>query len=130
MSDTDTNLDIRQIAGEAVSVIGQGRQIAPFSSRHPGFALDDAYRVTPVVRSLREARGEKVVGRKIGFTNRNIWQQYGVYAPIWGYVYDSTAHDLGKITGPVSLAEFAEPRIEPEIVFGLSAAPRCRDERA
>ncbi len=123
MSDTATTFDIGEIASEAVSVIGQGRQIATFSTRFPGFALDDSYRVTPAVRRLREARGEKVMGRKIGFTNRNIWQQYGVYAPIWGYVYDSTVHDLDKITGPFSLAEFAEPRIEPEIVFGLSAAP-------
>lgn len=130
MSDTGTALDIRKIADEAVSVIGQGRQIPSFSSRHPGFSLDAAYRVTPQVRRLREARGEKVLGRKIGFTNRNIWQQYGVYAPIWGYVYDSTVHDLAKLTGPVSLAEFAEPRIEPEIVFGLSASPDARmDER-
>ena len=123
MSETETTLDLRKIADEAVSVIGHGRQIATFSSRDPGFSLDDAYRVTPIVRRLREARGEKVLGRKIGFTNRNIWQQYGVYAPIWGYVYDSTFYDLDKIAGPVSLAQFAEPRIEPEIVFGLSAAP-------
>lgn len=123
MSDTTTTFDIGEIAGEAVSVLGRGRQIATFSSRHPGFALDDAYRVTPVVRRLREAHGEKATGRKIGFTNRTIWQQYGVYAPIWSYVYDRTVHDLDGIAGPVSLAGFAEPRIEPEIVFGLSAAP-------
>ena len=27
-------------------------------------------------------------GRKIGFTNRGIWQKYGVHEPIWGFVYD------------------------------------------
>ncbi len=32
-------------------------------------------------------RGERPIGRKIGFTNRNIWAEYGVYAPIWGDVY-------------------------------------------
>lgn len=117
-----------QIASEAVSVLGRnGQQIEPFSSRDPAFGLDDAYRVTPVVRRLREARGEKVLGRKIGFTNRTIWQQYGVYGPIWGYVYDSTVRDLSDMSGPVSLATFAEP----EIVFGMSAAPEAgMDERA
>ena len=44
------------------------------------------------------------------------------YAPIWGYVYDSTVHDLSK-TASLPLAGFAEPRIEPEIVFGLASAP-------
>ena len=118
-------------ARELISVLDEkGRQIAPFSSRDPAFGLADAYRITPVVRSLREARGEKVLGRKIGFTNRTIWKQYGVYAPIWGYMYDSTVHNLADIPGAVPLAAFAEPRIEPEIVFGMSATPEAgMDER-
>jgi len=122
---------IEQIAAAAVEVLGRGgRQIAPFTAHDAAFGLDRAYRVTPAVRRLREARGERVVGRKIGFTNRNIWAQYGVYAPIWGYVYDSTLRDLAALDGPVPLAAFAEPRIEPEIVFGLAAAPRAGMDEA
>jgi 2-oxo-3-hexenedioate decarboxylase len=122
---------IETIAAAAMEALGEGgRQIAPFTSRDPAFDLDRAYRVTPIVRRLREARGERVVGRKIGFTNRNIWAQYGVYAPIWGYVYDSTMHDLAALDGPVPLAAFAEPRIEPEIVFGLASAPRAGMDEA
>ena len=37
------------------------------------------------------ARGERPVGWKIGFTNETIWDEYGVHAPIWGPMYDSTA---------------------------------------
>ena len=70
----------------------------------------------------REERGEKRVGRKIGFTNRTIWEEYKVYAPIWGYVYKYTLHELSNTTS-LSLAGLAEPRIEPEIVFGLAGAP-------
>lgn len=124
-------IETEAAARELISLLDQnGRQITPFSARDPAFGLTDAYRITPVVRGLREARGEKVLGRKIGFTNRTIWEQYGVYAPIWGYVYDSTLKNLDDISGPVSLAAFAEPRIEPEIVFGMSATPDARmDER-
>lgn len=130
MSTTDTTLNVRDVATEALSVLGQGRLIAPFSSRHVAFSLDDAYRVTPVVRQMREARGEKALGRKIGFTNRKMWPQYGVYAPIWGYVYDRTVHNLSDISGEFSLSGLMQPRIEPEIVFGMSAVPDPRmDER-
>jgi 2-oxo-3-hexenedioate decarboxylase len=117
-----TNLDA--IAAEAYSVLGTGRQIAPFSSRFSDFELKDAYRVTAKVRALREKAGEVARGRKIGFTNRTIWAEFGVYAPMWGYLYDRTIHDLTNIDGTFPLAGLAEPRIEPEIVFGLSAAPR------
>ena len=64
-----------------------------------------------------------MLGRKIGFTNRTIWAEYGVYAPIWGYVYDRTVRNLADIGGAFPLAGLAEPRIEPEIVFGLARAP-------
>jgi 2-oxo-3-hexenedioate decarboxylase len=38
-------------------------------------------------------------------------------------VYDRTVHDLQRDGAGFSLSGFAEPRIEPEIVFGLAAAP-------
>ena len=87
-------MDIQDIADEAFAVLGTGRQIAPFTSRRPDFGLEDAYRVAAAVRERREARGERPVGRKIGFTNRTIWAEYNVHAPIWGYAYDRTIHDL------------------------------------
>ena len=116
-------IDIQAIASEAFGVLDTGRQVAPFSSRLSALDLDDAYRVTAAVRQMREARGELVVGRKIGFTNRTIWAEYEVYAPIWGYVYDRTVHNLAEIGNSFPLVSFAEPRIEPEIVFGLAEAP-------
>ena len=115
--------DVQTVAAEAFDVLDTGRQIAPFSSRFARFDLDDAYRVTAAVRQMRETRGEKPLGRKIGFTNRTIWDEYQVGAPMWGYLYDRTVHDLDDMGATVSLAGLAEPRIEPEIVFGLASAP-------
>src|ERR1700733_5825293 len=110
------------IAAEAANALINTRQIPPFSSRPEGLTVNDAYRVTPRVRKIYQARGSKVAGRKIGFTNRTIWNQYGVYQSIWGYVFDETAKDLAQ-TEALSLRPFSEPRIEPEILFGLGSAP-------
>ena len=112
--------DMQAVAAEAFAVLDTGRQIAPFSSRLAHFDLDDAYRVTAAVRQMRETRGEIPLGRKIGFTNRTIWDEYQIGAPMWGYIYDRTVHDLADVGPTVSLAGLAEPRIEPEIIFGLS----------
>jgi 2-keto-4-pentenoate hydratase len=117
---------LKTIAAEAFAALGGAGQIPPFSTRRssssPGLSVDDAYRVTPLLRQMYEASGATAVGRKIGFTNRTIWAQYGVYAPIWGHVFDRSVHDLATV-GSLPLAPFSEPRIEPEIVFGLAAAP-------
>jgi 2-keto-4-pentenoate hydratase len=81
-----------------------------------------AYRDALAVRALRIARGERPVGYKIGFTNRTIWERYGVFAPIWGSVWDSTlTHCEGR--GRVNLASICQPRLEPEIVFGIAKTP-------
>lgn len=116
-------MDVEDIAEKAFAALGSGGQIAPFSKAYPDFGLEEAYRVTAAVRAKREAHGECPIGRKIGFTNRTIWAEYGVYAPIWGYVYDRTVRDLASEPLEVSLEGLAEPRIEPEIVFGLAAPP-------
>jgi 2-oxo-3-hexenedioate decarboxylase len=117
----------KSIAAEALAAMDNAHQIEPFSARYPGLTLDDAYRISAHQCTLRSARGERVIGRKIGFTNRAIWAEYAVYAPMWGFVFDTTVRDLPPprqaAQHPFSLAPFAEPRIEPEIVFRLAAAP-------
>jgi 2-keto-4-pentenoate hydratase len=121
--------DIHAIADEALAALAACRQISPFTSRPAGLTLDEAYQVLAILDQQRAARGEKRLGRKIGFTNRTIWEEYKVYAPIWGYVYDSTVRDLSDAAS-LPLAGFSEPRIEPEIVFGLGRAPAPDMEEA
>ncbi len=119
--------DHEAIAAEALEAMDGAPQIAPFSARYPGLTLEDAYRILARLCEVRTARGERVIGRKIGFTNRTIWAEYGVYAPMWGFVFDATVRDLPPprqaAQHPLTLALFPEPRIEPEIVFRLAAAP-------
>jgi 2-oxo-3-hexenedioate decarboxylase len=113
-----------EIASRVLAALADRRQIEPLTARAEGLELGQAYRVTAAVRKAREARGERVVGRKVGFTNRTIWDEYGVHAPIWSYVYDTTLHRLADIAGEFDLSALVEPRIEPEIVFALGRAPQ------
>lgn len=85
-------------------------------------SLEAAYAQALAVRRLRIARGEQPRGYKVGFTNRSIWPRYNVFAPIWGSVWDSTL-TLCEGEGSVSLAQTCQPRLEPEMVFGLKARP-------
>lgn len=84
--------------------------------------LASAYEAALAVRALRIARGERPVGYKIGFTNRTIWARYGVFAPIWGSVWDTTL-SFCEGRGRVDLSGTCQPRLEPEIVFGIRATP-------
>lgn len=86
------------------------------------FGVAAAYQCALDVRKLRIARGELPKGYKIGFTNRTIWSRYQVFAPIWGTVW-STTLTLCDGEGDVDLAPSCQPRIEPEVVFGIKATP-------
>lgn len=114
--------DIGTIGREILAATDAARSIAPFSARGVELSLTDAYRVSHWQERARAKRGETSVGRKIGFTNRNIWAEYNVYAPNWGYVTTRSLRELAD-TPLLPLAPYAEPRIEPEIMFGLSRAP-------
>lgn len=103
-------------------------QIPLLSSATTG-GLDQkkAYHVAAAILQLRKMNGEVVVGRKIGFTNKAIRKQYGIDASNWSYVYRSTTIDLpleglaGRKSVLATISHFShlEPKIEPEIVFGL-----------
>jgi 2-oxo-3-hexenedioate decarboxylase len=118
---SDAN-DIALVADEAFDAFSAGRQFAPFSTRAGGFTQDQGDRVRPLLRKAFETRGERIVGRKVGFTNRRIWPEYGVSAPNWGFVTDRTLYDL-TTTQSLPAANYVEPKIEPEIMFGLDSAP-------
>jgi len=116
-------MDIDAIAVEDLAALDGQERIEPFTGRLPGFDLAAAYQVTAVHRRLRIARGERVVGRKLGFTNRKLWAEYDVHAPIWGDLYDTTVHEIATAGAEFDLAGLAAPKIEPEIAFGLGRAP-------
>src|SRR5260221_8240750 len=117
---TNAATELQATAAEALAALDTGHQISPLSPRLSAFDLDDSYGVTAAIRQMRERRGEMPVGRKIGFTNRTAWPEYG---PMWGYVYNRTVHNLAEIGDTFSLVGLAEPRIEPEIIFKLALAP-------
>ena len=114
---------IDDVASRVIATLDARAQIAPVSQTHAGFDLETAYAVNARVAALRTARGEKPVGRKLGFTNRNIWNEYQVYAPIWSYMYDSTVRRVDPRAADFDLSSVVEPRIEPEITLSLKRAP-------
>jgi 2-oxo-3-hexenedioate decarboxylase len=121
------NLD--SIASELLDALDRNVLIAPITAREPDFDPEAAYQVGAELLRRRSARGERPIGRKIGFTNRTIWPEYGVYTPIWAHVYDRTVTWLADTTGRLAIGHLAQPRIEPEIVLYFNRVPPVtRDE--
>lgn len=90
-----------------------GSAIEQISANEP-FSVDDAYRIQRASIELRKARGERVIGVKLGFTSRAKMIQMGVDSLIWGWLTDAMLEEEGA---PVDLRRFIHPRVEPEVCF-------------
>ncbi|WP_095826414.1 fumarylacetoacetate hydrolase family protein [Mesorhizobium sp. WSM3882] len=118
----DKTWSTAQLSHELVALWRTGRQAEPFSRRFAQFDLSAAYDVVAEVARLRRKLGEQTVGRKIGFTNRSIWGQLGITAPIWNFIFDTTVSET--VAQPsINPYGMPEPRIEPEMVLHLASAP-------
>jgi 2-oxo-3-hexenedioate decarboxylase len=139
-------------AEEMIRLADSAALAEPITSCEAEFTVADAYAVSREAMARREQSGWRRLGRKIGFTNRTIWDQYGVYEPIFGYMYEQTlAYATDSLPLPpgeapilpplppgegrgeglaahISLTGLVQPLIEPEIVFGLRTSPPLTDD--
>jgi len=111
------------IATELLDALDGNTLIGTITGRDSAFDAGAAYLVSAEILRRRRARGEKPIGRKVGFTNRMIWAEYGVSAPIWACVYDSTVTYVAEPRASLAIGHLAQPRIEPEIVLHFKCAP-------
>ncbi|MFA7669721.1 MAG: decarboxylase [Burkholderiaceae bacterium] len=95
----------------------------PEPKQHSPSILSAAYQAALEREAQFVSKGDRIVGRKIGFTDRRLWTQLGVSAPMWGAMYDNTVVDAGSQPFRYSLAHLNGPKIEPEIAMHFHKAP-------
>ncbi|MFG3255099.1 2-keto-4-pentenoate hydratase [Streptomyces sp. NPDC048172] len=78
--------------------------------------VDAAYAVQRRLTEARTAAGARPVGAKIGLTARSVQQQFGVFQPDFGALFDDMVYGH---TEPLPLGRFLQPRAEGEIAFVL-----------
>ncbi|WP_413728259.1 2-keto-4-pentenoate hydratase [Sodalis sp. RH19] len=79
-------------------------------------SLEQAYAIQSAVVKCREARGERRVGVKMGFTSRAKMLQMGLSDVIWGRLTGGMQIEEGSA---IDISRFVRPRCEPEIAFIL-----------
>jgi 2-keto-4-pentenoate hydratase len=101
------------------------RQLADFDARTPNRMFSEpvelttaqAYEVQEEVARLRERRGEKFIGYKVGCTSAAIQKQLGISEPIVGRIFDTGCHAAGV---RLSCGDYANPAVEGEFAVRLA----------
>jgi 2-oxo-hept-3-ene-1,7-dioate hydratase len=116
-----TEFTQEQAAAEAARLDGAEQshsQVTQTTLLFPDLTLDDAYRIQAEWQQLRLARGETMVGHKIGLTSRAMQAAMNIDTPDSGFITD-----VMSFTGGVELsaAHFTDPKLEVELAFVLGA---------
>ncbi|HTS83072.1 MAG TPA: fumarylacetoacetate hydrolase family protein [Myxococcaceae bacterium] len=115
-------MDIGRLAGHLDDARRHGREVERLTLEAPDLDLPQAYRVMDAGIALRVARGERIIGMKMGLTSEAKRRQMSLAAPIYGVLTDAMV-----VRGTFRLGGTLHPKIEPEIAFrfarGLSGAP-------
>jgi len=123
-------MDATTLAHELVGLHEEAAIVPPFSARYAGLTAESGYAAARKLHAHRCARGCKPAGRKIGFTNRTLWERYGVHEPMWAHVYDTTTQHLHGARAASRVQRFAQPKIEPEVILHFARAPRADADAA
>ncbi len=93
--------------------------ITPLSESEGLTSVIDAYKIQAAWTEIRAARGERVLGRKIGLTSRAMQEAAGVYEPDFGVLWSSRYVESVDGIAELPHSTFIQPRMEGEIAFLL-----------
>lgn len=99
----------------------QRRTIEPLTETDGLTSVADAYAVQSRWTAIREARGERVIGRKVGLTSEAMRTQMGVDEPDYGDLWSSRFYPARAGRAVVPFDVFLQPRAEGELAFLLGA---------
>ena len=112
----DHGWTVDTVATELLACEAERRDRVKFTDEWPELDVETGYKIQDETLRRRLARGEKLIGVKLGLTSRAKQQRMGVDTPFVAWLTDAMVLPAGD---PVPQAKLIHPRIEPEIVFVL-----------
>jgi 2-oxo-3-hexenedioate decarboxylase len=104
-------MNVREAAASLLATVSER---APLSAEWPDLDVDTAYAIQDEALRQRRARGETLVGVKLGLTSRAKQQRMGIDSPLLAWLTDAMVLPAGVPVPPL-----IHPRAEPELVFVL-----------
>lgn len=109
--------EIRRVAERMLADYDAHRPNEVFAGRGTNWlTIEDAYALQRAVSALRQARGEKRIGYKVGCVSATIQHQLGLDQPVYGCLWDAEAFVSGC---HLSSAQFDHLAIEGEVALRL-----------
>jgi len=115
MIDSETAAAEAAMLDEAERTATQLRQT---TAAHPELTIDDAYAIQAEWLKIKLARGERLVGHKIGLTSRAMQAAMNIDTPDSGFLTDRMVFEPDR---ELPAGDFCDPKLEIELAFVLAA---------
>jgi 2-oxo-3-hexenedioate decarboxylase len=89
-------------------------EVTKITNDYPDITWDEALDVQWEIRRRKEARGNKIVGLKMGLTSMAKMRQMGVETPCYGFLADYFSCPDGA---EIKISELIHPKVEAEVAF-------------
>lgn len=109
---------LEQYADAFCGLFYSGTWAGPPLEGLPSLSPDEAYQVQDAVARRRVARGEQVIGYKVGCTSPAIRRQFGLNEPINARLFSPYLHPDGA---ELDWSAYRNGAIEPELVLTLAS---------
>lgn len=113
-----TKEQIDKLAQHCENAELQSYEITKITDDYPEMTYEDAFDIQWQIRRRKEARGNKIVGMKMGLTSWAKMSQMGVEHPCYGFLADYFSIPEG---GEIQYDELIHPKIEAELAFVTKA---------
>lgn len=90
----------------------------PLSETAPDLTTEQAYALQRELEQALVARGERLIGWKVGFTTAALQERHGVTEPVLGFLLGSGVFGSGDA---LPMSRFVAPGVEVEVAFLLKA---------
>lgn len=87
-------------------------EVEKITDGYPDLDFEDAYAIQWAIRALKEKRGHRVVGLKMGLTSWAKMEQMRVSQPIYAHLFDYFAVNEGQA---IRTQDLIHPKVEAEI---------------
>ena len=122
---TLTKEQVAQLAEHLENAELQAYEVTKITDDYPEMDYQDAFDIQWEIRRRKEARGNKIVGMKMGLTSWAKMSQMGVEHPCYGFLADYFSVPEGAA---IKHDELIHPKIEAELAFVTKAdlrGPGC-----
>jgi len=108
--------DIIKHGDELYDALLARRPVVPLTDRIADITIEDAYHIQQRMIERRLAKGETIVGKKIGVTSKAVQNMLKVFQPDFGMLTSGMVYHEGQ---PIPAGTLIAPKAEAEVAFIL-----------